>query len=234
MWTQLIIGASIGLFGGFHCVAMCGPIVAFIHSKSQIKTTVIIYNFGRLITYVLLGVILGLVGDGFQIFGLQRWLSVISGITILAITLFPQISKMFSRIGFSFSPIQKMKMQLSKATKNGNSFSYLFLGMLNGLLPCGLVYVALAASLSTADTFSAATLMLGFGLGTWPLMSIVAFGSGWFAKTGKLRLNYIVPALTILVGVILIARGLALDIPYLSPVLAKLGPDFAITTCGNP
>ena len=137
-------------------------------------------------------------------------------------------------MAFRFRLFQKMKMQLSKATKDGNVFSYLFLGMLNGLLPCGLVYVALAASLSTADTFSAATLMLGFGLGTWPLMSIVALGSGWFAKTGKLKLNYIVPALTILVGVILIARGLALDIPYLSPVLAKLGPDFTITTCGNP
>jgi sulfite exporter TauE/SafE len=234
MWTQLIIGVSIGLLGGFHCVAMCGPIVAFIHGKSQIKSTVIIYNFGRLMTYVLLGVVLGLVGDGFQIFGWQRWLSVISGITILAIALFPQLSKMYSKLGISFSPIQKMKMQLSKATKNGNLFSYLFLGMLNGLLPCGLVYVALAASLATANIFSAATIMFGFGLGTWPLMSLMAFGSGWFAKSGRLRLNYIVPTLTILVGVILIARGLALDIPYLSPVLAKLGPDFAITTCENP
>ncbi|MTI38393.1 sulfite exporter TauE/SafE family protein [Fulvivirga lutimaris] len=234
MWATLILGASIGFFGSFHCVAMCGPIAAYIHNSTSLKSSVVLYNLGRVLTYITLGVLLALVGDGFELFGLQRWISVVAGVFVLIVVLFPVVQRKYSYLASTFTPLNKLKHQLTKATKEGKMLPYLFIGMLNGLLPCGVVYLALATSLSTANMSSAAMLMLGFGIGTWPLMLMVGFSVKFFGKTGRLRLNYVVPALSVLIGVLLIMRGLALDIPYVSPMLSKIGPDYGFASCAKP
>ncbi|MEQ8244036.1 sulfite exporter TauE/SafE family protein [Fulvivirga sp.] len=234
MWATLILGASIGFLGSFHCVAMCGPIAAYIHNSASLKSSVVLYNSGRVLTYIILGILLALVGNGFEVFGMQRWLSVVAGAFVLIVILFPVVQKKYSYLASSFTPLNKLKQQLSKATKDGRKLPYLFIGMLNGLLPCGVVYLALATSLSTANTSSAALLMLGFGFGTWPLMLMVGFSMKFFGKSGPLRLNYVLPALSVLIGVLLIMRGLALDIPYVSPMLSKIGPDYGFASCAKP
>lgn len=234
MWATLILGTSIGFLGSFHCVAMCGPIAAYVHNSTSLKSSVVLYNLGRVLTYMTLGILLALIGDGFELFGLQRWLSVLAGLLVLVVVLFPVVQKKYSYLASSFTPVNKLKNQLSKATKGGKKLPYLFIGMLNGLLPCGVVYLALATSLSTANTSSAAMLMLGFGFGTWPLMLMVGFSMKFFGKSGRLRLNYVLPALSVLIGVLLIMRGLALDIPYVSPMLSKIGPDYGFANCAKP
>lgn len=234
MWVTLILGTSIGFFGSFHCVAMCGPIAAYIHNSTSFKASILLYNLGRVITYMLLGVLLALVGTSFEFFGLQRWVSVFAGVFVLLAILFPAIQSKYSYLTASITPLTKIKQQLTKATKEGQKLPYLFIGMLNGLLPCGIVYVALAASLSVADVSLASILMLGFGLGTWPLMLLFGVSIRFFGKTRIFRLNYVVPTLSVLVGVLLIMRGLALDIPYISPFLSSLNPTGDITSCGSP
>lgn len=234
MWATLIFGVSIGFFGSFHCVAMCGPIAAYIHKSTSLKSSVVFYNAGRAITYVIMGALLALLGVGFELFGMQRWLSIIAGGVVLLIVLFPAIQRKYSHLISSITPLNRIKNQLTKATKSGKKLPYLFIGMLNGLLPCGVVYIALAASLSVANVGLSSVLMLGFGLGTWPLMFIMSFSLKLLGNSGRIKLNYVVPTLSILIGVLLIMRGMALDIPYISPLLSSLDPAGTITSCGNP
>jgi sulfite exporter TauE/SafE len=93
------------------------------------------------------------------------------------------------------------------------------IGILNGFLPCGLVYVALAGAIASGDAISGAAVMILFGLGTIPAM-FAASVFGKFINIGiRTKLRKAVPALAILLAAVFILRGLNLGIPYLSPRL---------------
>ena len=102
------------------------------------------------------------------------------------------------------------------------SLSNLFaIGLLNGLLPCGLVYMGLAGSVSMETALKGSLFMLFFGLGTLPMMFIVAFyGSHLKARLFK-KGRKLIPIFIVLIGILFILRGLNLGIPYLSPKLVK-------------
>ncbi|QSE96307.1 sulfite exporter TauE/SafE family protein [Fulvivirga lutea] len=232
MIGYLIIGLTIGLFGGFHCIAMCGPVAAFLHSKSGTKLSMLLYNAGRLITYVFLGVVVGFVGVGIQFADWQSAVSVISGVALLLMIIVPKLANRLSGWSSANFVVSKFRTKLLSINRTKNSFTYLILGVINGLLPCGLVYMALIASLNGGGMLESILVMTGFGLGTWPLMSVVMLGSGFLNK--QILFKRLVPSLSIIVGILLIVRGLSLDIPYVSPVLAQLGWDAGITTCTTP
>ena len=210
-------------------MTMCGPIAAFLHSSSSLKSSSIVYNSGRLTTYILLGLSIGLLGEGFAIVGYQQAVSIISGVLILSFVLLPQLFKLNTNLGFANKVVVKLRDRLVAVSKSKSLSTYFGLGVLNGMLPCGMVYMALVASFATSNAFSSSILMAGFGIGTFPLMLFISMGSQAFRK--KLAIKKIVPALSIIVGVVLILRGMALDIPYLSPLLAQIGWDSGITTC---
>lgn len=227
--TSLAIGLSLGFLGGFHCITMCGPIAAFLHNRSNFKLSTILYNVGRVLTYMTLGLLLGLVGEQLSIFGYQQTISIASGAIILLFVLIPQISRWTNKLGTANRVITALRDLLLKVASTKSPFFYLGLGLLNGLLPCGLVYMALVTSFNAYGLTSSVLVMLGFGLGTWPLMSIMMIGGGTFLQ--KLRIKRLIPTLTIIIGAFLIIRGMALDIPYLSPLMQSLGWDSGITTC---
>jgi len=218
----------IGLFGSVHCIGMCGPL-AFAIPASENKLLLVfdkvLYNFGRVLTYSLLGLLIGFAGRQLWIYGAQQVISLVSGLLIIlaGITRFFKLSVAGSGIlSRLFSPINKL-LVYALQHRCGN----FAVGAINGLLPCGFVYLALAGALTTASPLTAATYMLWFGLGTFPLMLIAMIGTGFFTPAIRRRINRAIPYLMVCIGFWFILRGLNLNIPYLSPPKQTTG----LSTC---
>jgi len=103
------------------------------------------------------------------------------------------------------------------------TFGSLFtIGLLNGLLPCGLVYVALASSLNTTDVYKGALLMFFFGLGTMPLLFVLSLAGKYLSVRFRTFIHKSVPIIIVTLGILFILRGLNLGIPFISPSESKL------------
>lgn len=222
---ELFSGFIIGLAGSFHCVGMCGPIAMSLPSHSRSRWTFlrgrIIYNSGRIISYSLIGALFGFFGSRIFLFGAQRSLSIAIGVLIL-ISVIVNISgkKHFINYTFFNRIYAGFKNLFGKYYKKNSSGTLLMIGIMNGFLPCGFVYIALSGALMTGEVSSGVIYMILFGLGTIPLM----LGISFFGNPDlKLRsyVRKLIPALTIILALLFIARGLNLGIPYISPELNK-------------
>jgi sulfite exporter TauE/SafE len=210
-----------GLLGSFHCIGMCGPIAFMLpidrHNKTKGFFQILSYHLGRLLSYSLIGLLFGFLGKGFYFFGFQQQLSIIVGISMILVVIFPTF---FSKVNFSKSitkVISKVKNALGKELKKKRNDTFFTIGFLNGFLPCGLVYMAVFGALATTNAFLGSLYMFIFGLGTIPLMTAVVY-LGNFTK-GSLRKNIqkMIPIVVVIIGVLFVLRGLGLGIPYISP-----------------
>jgi sulfite exporter TauE/SafE len=213
----------IGLFGSVHCVGMCGPLAFSIPSNSKHAWLLVfdkfLYNLGRVITYSCLGLLLGLLGKLFWLSGLQQIISILSGMFVIFIGVARMI-KLKKNIGnHVYFPWFYKIVNFAVKHKAG----HLLLGMLNGLLPCGFVYVALFGALNTTTPANAAAFMFWFGMGTFPLMFIAMFSFGFLNPLIRRRINVVMPYLMVCLGFWFILRGSGLNIPYLSPVIKQVG-----------
>lgn len=214
------IAFFIGLFGSVHCIGMCGPL-AFAVPVSQnrwwfIITDKLLYNIGRVITYTFLGLLIGLIGKQLWLFGLQQGVSLISGLLIIMAGLsrlfkLRILSKM-KLASVMLSPINRL-LQYAMKHRAG----HLVVGLLNGFLPCGFVYLALVGAVNSPSPVDAAGYMFWFGLGTFPLMLVATISSGFIGPVVRRRINRAMPYLMVCLGLWFILRGLNLNIPYLSP-----------------
>ena len=218
LWSALILG----LLGSFHCIGMCGPIAFMLpvdRSNSTKKIIQIsIYHFGRILAYSLIGLVFGLVGKSLYIFGLQQQLSIVIGILMIVVVLIPV--QTFNKYNFSkpvYRIISKVKSALGKALKKKTADTFLTIGFLNGFLPCGLVYMAVFASITTANALQGSLYMMLFGLGTIPLMTTAIYLGKFLNDTIKQRIQKAIPVFVVIIGLLFIIRGLGLGIPYLSP-----------------
>ena len=218
LWSAFILG----LLGSFHCVGMCGPIAFMLpvdRTNSFIKITQIFtYHFGRLLAYSIIGLFFGLVGKSLYIFGFQQQLSIAIGVLMIIVVLIPV--QTFNRYNFSkpvYNIIPKVKSSLGKALKKKTADTFLTIGFLNGFLPCGLVYMAVFASLAMQSTTQGSLYMVLFGLGTIPLMTTAIYIGKFLNIKAKQRIQKAIPVFVIIIGLLFIIRGLGLDIPYLSP-----------------
>lgn len=212
----------LGFASGFHCVGMCGPIALSMGLTREQKINFYLqnltYNFGRIITYSILGAIIGIVGESFQFAGLQTTLSIVVGILLILMALFSFGGKDFAtKIPFINKALLKVKLKLSKLLTKADLSSRFTTGLLNGLLPCGMVYMALTASIAAGGIWQSALYMLFFGLGTFPFMFAIVLIGNFLNQNMRLKIVKIVPIVMILLGGLFILRGLELGIPYLSP-----------------
>ena len=210
-----------GLLGSFHCIGMCGPIAFMLPIDRQNSTKgffqILSYHLGRLLTYSLIGLLFGFLGKGFYFFGFQQQLSIIVGISMIIVILFP---KLFARVNLSKSLnkiIFKVKNALGKELKKKRNDTFFTIGFLNGFLPCGLVYMAVFGALATTNAFSGSLYMFLFGLGTIPLMTAVVYLGNFTKGTFRKKIQKVIPIVVVLIGVLFILRGLGLGIPYVSP-----------------
>ncbi|MET4082856.1 sulfite exporter TauE/SafE [Pedobacter sp. UYP30] len=220
--TELLpLAFLMGLFGSLHCAVMCGPIMLSMPFKKQsyfdAGFQLLLYQVGRILIYTLLGIVVGALGNSLKVFSDQKTLSISIGIVLIAFTAL-QFSKSyknrFSKIQLkALNPISKLMGKVFALKMWG-----LFAGMLNGLIPCGMVYLALATALNTGSTISGATFMFLFGLGTAPLMMMISLGGIYLKKYIHFNTNKLIPWFMLIMGVIFILRAADLGIPFLSPV----------------
>ena len=179
---MLWAGFLFGLLGSFHCVGMCGAIALALPGRADAAPLRhaggrLLYNLGRVTTYATLGAGAGLVGHGLRLAGVQQSLSIASGVLILLLVAVPE--RYSSRVGHLLglnTPLGWVKTTLGRLFQQASWPALYATGLLNGLLPCGLVYLALAGALSAPGVAGAAAYMACFGLGTLPLM--FRFGAG--------------------------------------------------------
>ena len=220
IWT----GFLIGLVGSLHCIGMCGPIAIAIPVFSESKFIVMLgrvaYNFGRIATYTLLGALFGLFGNRLVLFGLQQNLSIIIGVLIVVYILLPGKAKAYITNSYISRKINEAFRSLFGSLLSKKSNSPLFvIGMLNGLLPCGLVYMGIAGATASGSFYSGAAFMAMFGLGTFPIMLATSFAGKFINQNIRRRMAKLVPVFAFILGVLFILRGLNLGIPYISPKL---------------
>lgn len=227
IWSAFVIG----IIGNLHCIGMCGPIALALplgnKTKAQKRVAVVLYNLGRLSTYALFGLILGFLGEGLSLIGISQYLSLVFGLLIVFIGLL-SIFKVKNPIanGAFFSSYTLLKKSFSKQLQKRSNTAFFSMGVLNGFLPCGLIYVALAGALSAGSVWNAMIFMLLFGLGTLPVMLLVPLFSNKIKPFLQKRWKLAIPILTLCFGLLMVVRGSNLGIPYLSPKASTEGVSF--------
>jgi len=197
-----------GMFGSLHCVAMCGPLMLVMPFGNlttwQLLLRSLFYQSGRILMYSFLGLLSGAIGTGFNIIGWQKGLSAGTGIILLIISLahfFPQVFKSNHKLYLKFSS----SIQKSLAKYLFKPYGSFVAGLLNGLLPCAMVYLALAGSLNAGSLADGGIFMIYFGLGTSPLLILTSIFPLFFKR--KFQAGNLTYYLFILVGTWLILRG---------------------------
>ena len=218
----LITAFFTGFVGSFHCMGMCGPIALALpnvgNSITGKATSRLVYNIGRIFTYAILGVLLGTFGLGLKLAGLQQNISIAAGVLIIIMVVFTS-GAIERKIG---SPFKLLKSEtIARLFKMKSLIGLFLIGILNGLLPCGFVYIALIGSVATQNAMQGALFMIFFGLGTLPMMFGVSMVGQFISIQIRTRITKVVPYLAILIGCVFILRGMNLGIPYVSPQISN-------------
>ena len=211
-----------GLISSFHCIGMCGPIAMMLpvdrNNQAKKVTQIITYHLGRLFAYSTIGFIFGLLGKGFLLAGMQQKMSIFIGIAMILIILIPE--KVVANYNFSkpiFKVISKIKTTLGSQFKNKSYKSLFTIGLLNGFLPCGMVYVALFGAIAMQSPTLGILYMVLFGLGTVPMMSCIVYLNSFLTIPIRNKIQKAIPYVAVFIGIVFILRGLGLGIPYISP-----------------
>ncbi|MCK5782536.1 MAG: sulfite exporter TauE/SafE family protein [Flavobacteriales bacterium] len=218
---------AFGFLGGVHCLGMCGPI-AFalpVNRENKLKGTFqsLIYQFGRLITYSVMGFIFGTLGKGFSLAGIQQYLSIAMGAMMIIVVLWPsQKIGSIGLTGFVYKHIGKLKSKLGELLKRRDTKTLFVIGILNGALPCGLVYMALIGAVATGSSLEGGIYMFVFGVGTIPFMFGATMIGNFMSMSIRNKVQKAIPVFVVIIGLLFILRGLGLGIPFLSPPEKKL------------
>ena len=199
MIAVLASGIVLGLAGSVHCVAMCGPLMLMVRRHSWL------HHAGRLGTYATLGAAAGLGGSVIAGAGYARGLSVVAGLSLIIAAIGPRLHRVrrsarWSWIASAFTAVAHWR------SRHGKTGAVAF-GVLNGLLPCGLVYAAAGAAVTAADPLVGAAFMAAFGAGTIPALLVAQWVAGNARGPVSHRLRYAAPVALILLGALLITRG---------------------------
>lgn len=213
MTDSLFISAFLlGFLGSFHCVGMCGPLALMLpvshHSKTGILLGRMLYNAGRITTYIILGLVLGFIGLAATIKGFQKELSIATGVIILVLVGLSGVKK-YSPWSYSFTSAISLSLRgtLKKLFSERSFLSLYLIGVINGLLPCGFVYIAIAGALAAGNHIDGAFYMLLFGAGTIPVMFFISASTSLLSIRWRSFINRLTPFAAIAVALILIYRG---------------------------
>ncbi|HKI62378.1 MAG TPA: sulfite exporter TauE/SafE family protein [Mariprofundaceae bacterium] len=211
----LALMLSMGFLGSFHCIGMCGGLVSVLSmSREQVWWSgLLAYQAGRISTYAALGLLVGVSGAALSAFGgdqVQRLLAVLAGflMIVFSLNLAGWLPDPLRRLGAWAGRKTGIAQLARRVAGNAGIAGWYSFGLVNGLLPCGLVYAALSLALASGNAASATVMMVGFGLGTVPAMMFVP--TVFRRMTPFLRLTSlrIAAAMIMALGLITIYRGL--------------------------
>jgi hypothetical protein len=184
-WIEtLLTGLALGLAGSLHCVGMCGAIVTALsfsaqkQSFGQATITTLVYNTGRIMTYVMLGAIAGVIGSLGDTFGVFSVLRIVAALLLMMtgfyLTGWWQGLLLLERLGQNlWHRLKPLTQSLSPARSLLHAFAS---GMLWGMIPCGLVYSALGIATAQGEMVKSLAFMLAFGAGTFAPMVFMGIG----------------------------------------------------------
>lgn len=222
MMTVITIAFTMGLIGSLHCVGMCGPLAlalpVYHRSGFDRFKGVFLYNLGRITTYALAGIVFGWIGETVSFGGAQRWFSVTMGGLILVFVFLPSKLTGPSKLTSIFNSFfMRLQQQMGKLFSDQRKKTLYVIGLLNGLLPCGMVYLAAVSAVATGTPLKGTVFMAFFGVGTLPAMMGISFLGNFLNQGLRLQFRKAVPVFLFLMSIVLILRGLNLGIPVLSP-----------------
>ena len=212
LWTAF----TIGLFGSLHCVGMCGPIALAVAGQDRrfALGNALLYNFGRIVTYSVLGAVIGLLGRGLFLAGFQKGLSIGMGVALLLIGAFSiNVETKLLRIPVVNQVIFYLKAALGRQLKSRGKSAAFGIGVLNGFLPCGLVYMGVFGALSTESVPSGMAYMALFGAGTIPIMLLTGYAGNLASLRVRNFLKKLYPAFLIFFALLFLFRGLNFHLP---------------------
>jgi sulfite exporter TauE/SafE len=219
----LLTGLLIGFGGSVHCVGMCGPLALSLpfnmFSDNAKWLAVLLYNIGRVTSYAAIGLLVGLLGRSVNWFGITQILSVILGCIIVLSVFLPKLFIQFKINLPDFISNIQVNLMRTLVTKQKVAWMYAA-GIMNGLLPCGLVYMALAAALVSGSVSNSMLFMVSFGVGTIPTLLLIVSAGQLMKPSFRNKLKKMVPVISLMIGVLLVLRGLNLNIPFISPYLS--------------
>jgi sulfite exporter TauE/SafE len=228
MLEAIYTGLIFGLVTSLHCAGMCGPIAVALplhgETVSQKLFGGFLYNIGRTVTYVGLGAVLGLFGQGINALGFQSWLSVVTGVLMISTVAFPSLFS-FNMGGSGsqgWSLLGRLKAGLRRLFSTRSYTSLFGIGLLNGFLPCGPLYAALIISAGYGQMTKSMLFMAMFGLGTIPMLLTISAIGNILSLSVRKKFSKLLPALIVVIGLLFILRGLNLGIPFLSPKKEKI------------
>ncbi len=214
MWAAFLMG----FLGSLHCVGMCGPLAVVIHQQAlgQGRSPwqgMALYHMGRVATYVVLGLLVGLISSA--LWGVfQQGLSLLAGCVLVlsAFSLLPWERRIWGLPGLRWLGA-RIPVWYQKFLHHPSRMAPLYGGAVNGLLPCGLVYLALSATMVTGDAGLSAGMMALFGLGTIPALAFTQL-AGWKAR-GRMQAvrRWVLPAFLLTTGIFLILRAFSVPVP---------------------
>lgn len=233
---EVLAGFLLGLLGSFHCAVMCGPIALSLPSSNKTKLNFLLErffnNFGRVVTYAFFGMLFGFFGERIFMAGFQQIISIVIGIAIIFYLIKPFVKPLLKKntnlfqIESGKSNLSFFKNIFAKFYSKNSKASLFGIGVLNGFLPCGFVYIALTGAVALRTPLSGALFMAFFGIGTLPMMLGISMSKNFVSLNLRRKINKLSPAIALLFALIFILRGMNLGIPYLSP---KLEPANKIT-----
>ncbi len=214
LWTAF----TIGLLGSLHCVGMCGPIALSLPYQGGHRLyaagNVLLYNLGRVVTYSLLGILIGLFGRGFFLAGFQSYVSIGLGIALLLVALFSiNVESQLLRLPAMQRLNAWVKARLGGLLRQRGPGKLFLIGSLNGLLPCGLVYLAIVGALASGSILDSVLYMGLFGLGTIPLMLATALAGQFIKLEWRSRLRKLMPVFLLALALLFLFRGFNFDVP---------------------
>lgn len=211
LWTAF----TIGLFGSLHCIGMCGPIALAVGGQRRhVWANGLLYNLGRTVTYTFIGGLIGLLGKGLFIAGFQKTMSIAIGVALLLIALFSiNVETNLLKIGSFNRLIFSLKSGIGRWMERRGLAGTFAVGILNGFLPCGLVYMAVVGALSTGEILSGMAYMALFGLGTLPLMTAASLAGNFASLRFRVIFQKIYPAFLVFFALLFLFRGLNFHVP---------------------
>jgi hypothetical protein len=194
--SSYITAFLLGLFSTVHCIAMCGSVIGALtlslpsdirESQRRMLPFVFNYNVGRILSYAIAGVIVGLLSSPLTQLNAHWLLRVLSVVVMVSMGLylagwFPK----FARAEKLGAPVWRLLQPIGQKLLPVRSFSQAFmLGMVWGWLPCGLVYAALAVAATAGDPVKGGLVMLAFGAGTLPAVMGAGLFTGMLASLAR-------------------------------------------------
>jgi len=214
MTAAFLAGIALGLASSAHCAAMCGPLVVTIGRRfaapsfaRQLRHAVL-HHGGRLLAYVLMAAVAGIAGERLVVNGAGRALAMAAGVLLLAAAGASAPLPLFSRMASAYSSaVARAAGPLLRWARGKPIAGAVATGAMNGILPCGLVYAALAAAAATGSLATAVALMGGFGIGTAPVLIAMTLGAASVPARVRLRLRPLGPVVLAVTAAVILVRG---------------------------